>query len=407
MAKWSLCFPKTQFSFMSLVPNDVIKYFDFCKMFDLKQLIESPTRITCSSSSIIDHILASFLDRVTQQGILNVRLSDHQIIFWTRKITRIKRGGHKQITFRSFKNYTIDGYEKALVEINFPEYKKFDNVNDAYSNFIQKLMEVTDKVAPVKSKRIKRNSQEWFDSEISEKLIIRDKLFKKYKKIRLYVDKEIYKRTRYSVQNFIAKKKKEFFEKKLKECVGKPKDLWKAIKSLGLPNKSAGCIVGAPAENQIVKHDNKSILETFKSFYSNLAGDLLAKLLKSPNRYTIKFVSDYYEKLSLSEKFKLDSLTEGYLFNVLKNVEVTKAGGLDQISGKFLKDGARILAKPISELCNLPMALGSFADACKIVKVNSLFKKGSKTDPSNYIPISLLSLLSKVFERVVPDQTGE
>ena len=129
-------------------------YFDFCTMFGLKQLIESPTRITCSSSSIIDHILASFPDRVTQQGILNVGLSDHQLIYCTRKIARIQRGGHKQITFRFFKNYTIDGYEKALVDINFPEYKL------QTSNFIQKLMEVIDKVAPVKSKRITRNSQE-------------------------------------------------------------------------------------------------------------------------------------------------------------------------------------------------------------------------------------------------------
>ena len=42
-----------------------------------------------------------------------------------------KGGGHKQIKFRSFKNYTIDGHEKALAEINFSEYKNFDNVNDA------------------------------------------------------------------------------------------------------------------------------------------------------------------------------------------------------------------------------------------------------------------------------------
>ena len=161
----------------------------------------------------------------------------------------------------------------------------------------------------------------------------------------------------FSVQRLIAEKKKEFFEKKLKECIGKPKDLWKAIKSL---------------------------LKTFKIFHSNLAGDLLAKLPKSPNRYTIKFVSDYSEKLSLSENFKLDSITEGYLFNVLKNVEVTKAAGLDQISGKFLKDGVRILAKPISELCNFSMALGSVPDACKTTKVKPLFKKGSKTDSSNY-----------------------
>ena len=93
--------------------------------------------------------------------------------------------------------------------------------------------------------------------------------------------------------------------------------------------------VGALAENQIVKHDTKSILKTFKGFYSNLAGDLLATLPKLVNRYTIKFVSDSYEKLSLSENFTLDSITEGYLFNVLKNVEVTKAAGIDQISGKF------------------------------------------------------------------------
>ena len=58
-----------------------------------------------------------------------------------------------------------------MVEINFPEYKKVNSVNDAYSNFIQKLTKVIDKVAPVKSKRIKRNYQQWFYSEISEKLI--------------------------------------------------------------------------------------------------------------------------------------------------------------------------------------------------------------------------------------------
>ena len=68
----------------------------------------------------------------------------------------------------------------------------------------------------------------------------------------------------------------------------------------------------------------------------------MAKLPKSPNRYTIKFVSDYYEKLSLSENFKLDSITEGYLFNVLDNVETTKAAGIDQILGQFFKDGAQI-----------------------------------------------------------------
>ena len=133
----------------------------------------------------------------------------------------------------------------------------------------------------------------------------------------------------------------------------------------------------------------------------------MSKLPKSPNRYTIKFVSDYYEKLSSSENFELDSIMEGYLFNILKNVKVTKVSGIDQISKKIWKDGARILAKPITELSNLWMTLGSFPDACNIAKVKPLFKMGSKTDPSNYRSISLLLLLPKVFERVVLDQTKE
>ena len=142
------------------VPNDVKNYLDICTIFGLKQLIENPILITWSSSSIIDHILASFANRVTQRGILNLGLYHHQLIYCTLKITRMKRGVHKQMKFRSFKNNTIDGYGKALFEINFPEYKKFDNVNDAYLNFIQKLMEVFGKVTPVKNEIIKRNSQE-------------------------------------------------------------------------------------------------------------------------------------------------------------------------------------------------------------------------------------------------------
>ena len=61
------------------------------------------------------------------------------------------------------------------------------------------------------------------------------------------------------MQNLIAKKKKELFENNLKECISKPRDLWKAIKSFPIPNKSGGYIVGLLVENQIVKYDISQI----------------------------------------------------------------------------------------------------------------------------------------------------
>ena len=65
------------------IHSDIKKYYELCPMFGLKQLIEVPTCVTCSSSTIIDHILASFPNRVSQQGVIDVGLSDHQIIYCT------------------------------------------------------------------------------------------------------------------------------------------------------------------------------------------------------------------------------------------------------------------------------------------------------------------------------------
>ena len=83
-------------------PSDVKSSYEYCTYFSLHQLIKVPTRITCNSATIIDHILASYPERVTQQGIIDVGLSDHQLIFCTRKISRIKRGTHKQINSVKF-----------------------------------------------------------------------------------------------------------------------------------------------------------------------------------------------------------------------------------------------------------------------------------------------------------------
>ena len=88
------------------IPYDVRKYQEFCNVFNLKQLISCQTRITCSSSTIIDYSLASYLDRVSQKGIIDIEISDHELMFCTRKTLKTKTASHKQISFCSLKNYS-------------------------------------------------------------------------------------------------------------------------------------------------------------------------------------------------------------------------------------------------------------------------------------------------------------
>ena len=108
----------------------------------------------------------------------------------------------------------------------------------------------------------------------------------------------------------------------------------------------------------------------------------------------------------ISDDFCLNNTSEEKVLKIMTNIEISKAAGVDKLSSRFLKDGANILAKPISTLCNLSISQGVFPNACKVAKLKPIFKKGKKTDPSNYRSISLLPSISKIIERVIHDQTN-
>ena len=201
-------------------------------------------------------------------------------------------------------------------------------------------------------------------------------------------------------------KKRVFHENKLTESIGKPKDLWKALRSLGLPSKTSSCEVNALKINSKVEHDFSSVLEGYRNYYSTLAKNLVKMLPKPTNKYSINSVIKYYEHMILGDYFHLASVSENSFLTNLKATQVSKAAGIDNLSGRFLKDGAKVLSKPISDLCNLSITSEKFPDPCKEAKLKPLYKKGSVTEPCNYRSISLLSLISTVIEKVIHDQTS-
>ena len=118
-------------------------------------------------------------------------------------------------------------------------------------------------------------------------------------------------------------------------------------------------------------------------------------------------VRNYYQHILdlLPNKFKFSMAKEENVLKLLKNMDTDKAPGLDNLSARFLKDGANVLAKPITQMCSLSIKFSIFPINCQIAKLKPLFKKGSTTLPKNYRPISLLPIISKIIERVIHDQT--
>ena len=112
-------------------------------------------------------------------------------------------------------------------------------------------------------------------------------------------------------------------------------------------------------------------------------------------------------KCNSKERLLFARIESSNIFKIPKKFDEIKALGIDDLSGIFLKDGASLLATPITQLYNLSISSGRFPDTLKIAKLKPLFKKGFKTDSKNYRPISLLPLISKVLERIVHEQTME
>ena len=82
----------------------------------------------------------------------------------------MKSNTHKQIKLRSLKNYTIESLNQGLSIINFPDYEYLSDADIAYSDFIQRITSVINKIAPFKEIRIKNYSHDWFDGEILDKI---------------------------------------------------------------------------------------------------------------------------------------------------------------------------------------------------------------------------------------------
>ena len=148
-------------------------------------------------------------------------------------------------------------------------------------------------------------------------------------------------------------------------------------------------------------------MEIFKNCYSSLVENLVLKLQKLPNNFGIQSVNNYFKKCNLKKKLLFSKIESDNVFTLLKDFHESKAPDIADFSGILLKDGAALLATPITPLCNLSISCSRFPDAYKTAKLKSLFKKRSKTDSKNYRPISLLSLMSKVLQRIVHKQTVE
>ena len=382
------------------------KYLDMLGLFHLKNLINEPTRITSTSSSAIDHIICNNSNKICQSGTINIGLSDHFLIFCTRKVVKGQMKHHNTVKIRSMKNYTVDALLSAISLADWSGVYCSD-VNRSWCAFKSVLSNIIETLAPVKEIRLKNHTEPWMCSEILDAIKLRDNLlyrFKKEQQPELYSE---YCRLRNKIQRDVKKAKSSFFRDKIEEVKFNPKKLWEQLKTLGYSNKSkdqSRVILNIDGE---LCFDPSRVANYINQFYTTIASTLVNKLPSSLGKFSVNstIFSSHYEKLGVtSDAFKLCPVSSDFILKELRSLNPNKSTGLDGVPARFLRDGAVLLKDQLTHIINVSIMTSTVPTEFKLARVRPLYKKNSRSEVGNYRPVSILCVTSKLLEKAVYSQ---
>ncbi len=106
----------------------------------------------------------------------------------------------------------------------------------------------------------------------------------------------------------------------------------------------------------------------------------------------------------VEENFSFSQIEQSFVEKQLSTLCAAKATGNDSVDARLLKAAAPIIAPSITHMLNVSINIGCVPEEWKRAKVTPVYKDGSHEDPSNYRPISILPVLSKLLERAVNGQ---
>lgn len=255
-------------------------------------------------------------------------------------------------------------------------------------------MTIIDKHLPLKTHRVKNKQQpKWITPEIIEAIKTRDR----YKSLN---DDSQYKTWRNKVVKLIKDSKKAQYSEMVIANNNKPNSVWKLFKEIGVNKKKCNSNISSLKVDDNDIKDSTTIANEFNNFFVSVASNIKEPISVSEFKELKEFCDS---KVPSDTYFRIPEISEKTVETFLKNLDVTKATGCDNIGARLLKSAVPFIVEHITYICNHSIKNSIFPDQWKEGKVAPLYKAGSKDDVNNYRPISILPILSKILEKHIHD----
>ena len=358
------------------------------KQLGLRQLIKEPTRYSQNKDSCLDLFFTNS-DIIERSGVCNVNISDHQMILLTRKKAKFIKL-KCDFNGRSYRNYDAAILQDRIKNSNWDFLNSTDSLEIQWDKWLDIITKEMNIMCPIKTFRIKQIKQPWITPRLLELIKDKDKALKTAKKSKnpdLWIEA---KRLRNACTNRLRKAKADFIKEQLVTHSNDQKKFWKHIQDV-LPTKTHNNkpITLLDDNNQIVETENVSdyINQFFTNIGPNLAKDCQLEW-NFPGEDCIGSLSDI-------------ETTKNEIIEICKSISINKASCVDSVSSEVLRDVFLAVPDKLCTFFNNCFRLSAIPNSWKYARVTPLPKGGNDQIVSNYRPISLLPLLSKIIEKIV------
>ena len=384
--------------------TSISDYYDNLSSFGFRPLILQPTRVASKSSTLIDNIFINDLTCHSNGGNLVTSISDHFMQFC--KLDIFGTEDEKNKVSKSIRNWRIFNKREFTEELSKIDWDNILspqlNTNQTSNTFFNVITKLLDEMAPFRKmtrKEISLRQHPWISQGITASMKKRDHLYKSFlleKNINKKNDLHIrYKKYRNMIISLIRKSKRKYYIDFFTEHNSDIKKTWEGIRQLVNINKKKSMSIKLINENNKPITDHKEMANVFNNFYSNLGSSIEQKIPKSQKSFSS------YLNTPINSTFNATLCEETEIAAIISNFGLKKASGPNSFPTNILKEFSAQLIYPLKLIVNKSLTEGTFPTLLKTAQVCPIYKKSDKTKCVNYRPISLLSNLSKIFERVM------
>ena len=305
---------------------------------------------------------------------------------------------NRPVRRRDMKNFDQSNFEIDLQRSILNMLPDLKDLQEAYGFFHKKFLAILNAHAPFRILTRKQQELEqkpWITKGILISIHVKSKLYRLFKNTQRSDVYRKFKTYRDTLNSLIRKSKKQYYKKYFAENQNNVKKTWSAINSiLSRKNKLKNSDIFLNDSGKIIT-DQNSVSNKFNNYFINVGESLSSKIPKPNTKF-----QDYLKNPN-QHSFFIEESTKYEVADIIKTFGDNKASDIYGISAKFVKLGGPTLSHIISILFNKSVNQGIFPDELKNAKVIPIHKDDSIFEVSNYRPISLLPIFSKIFEKLM------